>query len=353
MIINKRSVVIILAIALAGIAPLFWLILQSDGENHSHNDEHQHHTLSTNVQKEMLLSSSLVSPIPSGGDIDKAQAKIGWLLFKDPQLSSNGQISCESCHDLSSNGAEPTAVSTGVEGLGDRNSLTVFNAALNYRFFWDGRANTLNDQIDGPIHSNVEMNSNWKDITEYVTNSPQYSQLFGEQQVEINEATIKSMLVEFMNALVTPDSPFDKYLSGDRNALTTQQIEGWKLFQQHGCIRCHRGTNIGGGMVMKFGLYGQEYNGQERSADTGRHMHTNKQEDMYIFRVASLRNVAATPPYFHDGQTRNLEDAIEIMARSQLGLSLTPKEIDAISAFLNTLSAERPAILEEFENESY
>lgn len=106
-------------------------------------------------------------------------------------------------------------------------------------------------------------------------------------------------------------------------------------------------------MVMKFGLYGQEYNGQERSADTGRHMHTNKPEDMYIFRVASLRNVATTPPYFHDGQTHNLEDAIEIMARSQLGLSLTAKEVDAISAFLNTLTAERPAILEEFENELY
>ncbi|AIW14269.1 cytochrome-c peroxidase [Vibrio tubiashii] len=350
---NQRSVAIILAIALVGIAPLFWLILYSGENAHSHDDEHQHHTLSANIRKDQSPSSNLVSPIPSDHQVDKAQAKIGWLLFKDPRLSSNGQISCESCHDLSSNGAEPTAVSTGVEGRGDRNSLTVFNAALNYRFFWDGRANSLNAQIDGPIHSNVEMNSNWKDISEYVATSPQYSQLFDEQQVEVNEATIKSMLVEFMNALVTPDSPFDKYLSGDKSALTTQQIEGWKLFQQHGCIRCHRGTNIGGGMVMKFGLYGQEYNGQERSADTGRHMHTNKPEDMYIFRVASLRNVATTPPYFHDGQTHNLEDAIEIMARSQLGLSLTAKEVDAISAFLNTLTAERPAILEEFENELY
>jgi len=348
---NRRLLATLIALVFVVSILSIWRLSEDDTISRQHNDEHQHHDIKTPRYKSLTSTGKLISPIPELGQINKAHVKIGWLLFKDPQLSSNGQISCESCHDLASNGAEPTKVSTGVEGQGIRNSLTVFNAALNYRFFWDGRANSLNDQIDGPIHSNIEMNSTWAFITQYVARSPLYSHLFAEQKLEVNESTIKAMLVEFMNALVTPNAPFDRYLRGDDTALTSHQIEGWRLFQQYGCIRCHRGTNIGGGMVMKFGLYGKTYQGEERSSDTGRHMHTNNMEDKYIFRVASLRNVATTSPYFHDGQTEKLVDAIQIMAQSQLGLSLGNDEIVAINAFLNSLSADRPDILKELENE--
>ncbi|KLN64824.1 cytochrome-c peroxidase [Vibrio sp. VPAP30] len=346
MTIAYRSFAIMLAVAVSLL--LIFVLSHDDVVGHQHT--HGHHQSKAHAQP---TNTDLITPIPEAVNVNKKYAKIGWLLFKDPQLSSNGRVSCESCHHLASNGAEPTAVSTGVEGKGTRNSITVFNTSLNYRFFWDGRANSFNDQIDEPVHSNLEMNSDWPSITEYVANSPKYVQLFTEQKLEANEQTIKSMLVEFMSALVTPNAPFDRYLQGEDIALSAQQIDGWELFQKHGCVRCHRGTNIGGGMVMKFGLYGLRFQGEERSTDTGRHMRSNKPEDMYIFRVASLRNVANTAPYFHDGQTNNLEDAIQIMAKSQLGLTLDAEELNAISAFLNSLSAERPAILKEFENESY
>lgn len=298
-----------------------------------------------------IEEQSVISPIPHEIHLDKKQAKIGWLLFKDPNLSSNKRISCESCHSLSTNGAEHKDVSTGVGGKGSRNSLTVFNIAFNYRFFWDARVNSLQEQIDGPIHNVLEMDSNWEVVTEYVLSSRRYRTLFNEIGLDITEDAIKTVLVEFMRGLTTPNAPFDQYLLGDHSALSEQQVRGWESFQGEGCIGCHRGTNIGGGMVMQFGVFGDSERGEERSKDTGRHLFTSKLEDMYLFRVASLRNVDKTAPYFHDGKTQSLEDAIKIMGESQLGKTLTPQTIDDIKSFLISLSGQSPEILEEFANE--
>lgn len=226
-----------------------------------------------------------------------------------------------------------------------------FNSAYNYRFFWDGRVNTLHDQIDGPVHSSVEMDTDWPTIERYVSENSHYQTQFEQANLAISEATIKQVLVEFMRTLNTPNAPFDRYIQGDSKALTAQQIRGWEAFQSEGCISCHRGINVGGGMVMRFGFLGEQTIGAERSNDTGRHRSTGKNEDMYLFRVASLRNVADTAPYFHDGQTKTLQEAIKIMGESQLGKTLAPHTITDIEAFLISLSGERPSILQEFENE--
>ncbi|MEZ9337046.1 cytochrome-c peroxidase [Vibrio splendidus] len=327
-------------------------------DSHSHEIDHDDshssaHDLSTNSQdtKQAVRSEQKIFPIPNSTEIDKSLAKIGWALFKDPNLSSNRSVSCESCHSLQTNGAEVTPISIGVNGAGMRNSLTIFNAAFNYRFFWDGRVNNLADQIDGPVHNVDEMDSNWEHITNYVSQSKAYIRLFEEQSTAINEASIKAALIEFIQGLTTPDSPFDQYLRGNHSALSDTAKRGWKTFQEEGCIRCHQGTNIGGGMVMRFGYFGLSKTGSERSEDQGRFMFTGQPQDKHLFRVASLRNVAITAPYFHDGQTETLEEAIKIMGESQLGKAFEKQTIDEIKAFLEALTGNRPQMLMEFENE--
>lgn len=288
-----------------------------------------------------------VQPIETDSPVNTNMARLGWTVFNDPKLSSNHLVSCASCHDLSSNGAEASSVSTGVGGQGPRNSITVFNASLNYRFFWDGRANSLSEQIDGPIHNPLEMASSWPYIVEYMESSTQYQRLFEQLDLEINEEHIKQGLIAFMEALVTPNAPFDRYLNGNLFAIDDAAKRGWNLFQTVGCIQCHQGPNIGGSMIQKFGYFVP----QPGDLDTGKHLVTNNSLDKFYFRVASLRNVAITPPYFHDGRTQRLQEAIDIMAKGQLGVSLPPDSVKDIEAFLKSLTAPRPYILEVFESE--
>ncbi|MGO2160991.1 MAG: cytochrome-c peroxidase [Vibrio toranzoniae] len=333
-------------------------VLLEHEEQHSRNNDDETflsaaYTSTRDSQNTEQLPSakSPVSPIPDSIQIDKKLAKIGWVLFRDPNLSSDQSVSCESCHSLQTNGAEVTPVSAGVNGSGMRNSLTVFNATFNYRFFWDGRVNNLADQIDGPVHNVAEMDSNWGYIIDYVSQSDDYVNLFNEEGTDINEASIKAALVEFMRGLTTPHSPFDQYLRGNSSALSESEKRGWRTFQEEGCIRCHQGTNIGGGMVMRFGYFGLSRTGAERSKDQGRFMFTGQPQDKHLFRVASLRNVAITAPYFHDGQTPTLEEAIKIMGESQLGKTFEKQTISDLKVFLKTLTGHRPPILVEFENE--
>jgi len=303
---------------------------------------------SQSTKEEPILDYGLVMPVPNDVEFNREIAKLGWILFKDPNLSSNQAISCESCHDLSSNGAEPTAVSTGVNGRGIRNSITVFNTGLNYRFFWDGRASSLEEQINGPLTNPVEMDSNWGDVVRYVKQSTRYRALFKSiPNFDINQDNVAFALAEFMRALQTPGSPFDQYLNGNQYAISDQVKRGWETFQTVGCVQCHQGTNVGGNMIQKFGYFTP----QLETEDTGRHLVTNDGLDKFYFRVASLRNVANTPPYFHDGRTENLTDAIRIMAQGQLGITMDDNTVSDIEAFLNALSAPRPLILQEFENE--
>ncbi len=239
-------VVSLVAVVLGYIAPPESVDHHMSHHYHEHTKYTEHEEGSDNVDITRHKSvSKVVSPIPSDTEVDKKLAKIGWLLFKDPGLSSNNQISCESCHQLSTNGAERTEISTGVGGQGTRNSLTVFNVAHNYRFFWDGRANSLADQLDGPVHNVLEMDSDWNRITDYIEGSALYQKQFSDAGLNIDEANVKKGLSRVYERANYPNSQFDQYLRGDQAALNAQQLRGWETFQKEGCITCHRGTNIG------------------------------------------------------------------------------------------------------------
>ncbi|MDD1780552.1 c-type cytochrome [Enterovibrio sp. ZSDZ35] len=325
------------------------VISASDMFSHDHFPIHEHGHSHDNG--ESAQNQSLVIPIPTPEPADFELIKVGWTLFNDPNLSSNKSVSCGTCHNLKTNGAQITPVSHGVKGQGKRNSLTVFNVSLNYRFFWDGRTNSLTKQLDGPIHTPTEMDSSWQNIHAYVSSSSTYQTLFSAAKRPITINDIKFALVSFQEQLLTPHSPFDQFLQGKEDAITPQAQKGWEAFQKIGCINCHQGSNIGGSLMQRFGYYSDTAEPNGGWVDTGRHAFTQKDIDMHLFRVASLRNVADTPPYFHDGRAATLKKAINIMADVQLGVTLEPETVSDLVAFLHSLSAPRPHILEELERD--
>lgn len=297
-------------------------------------------------------NTDFVKPVPPSTQFDRKKVELGFHLFNDTKLSSNNQISCASCHHLDSNGAEKTRVSRGVHGFGDRNSPTVFNANLNTRFFWDGRASSLEHQIDGPIHNPLEMNSNWASIVERIQADEKYQSLFpSAYKSGISKDTIKDALVLFMKSLNTPNSPFDLFLDGNESALSTVEKKGWLNFQKLGCVACHQGQNLGGNLFQRFGNI-QNITPDQKVSDLGRYNLTGNNEDKYVFRVPGLRNVATTPPYFHDGRAKTLEEAILTMAKVQLGMELDAVTTLELSAFLNSLTAPKPPVLLELLNEN-
>ncbi|HDM8160047.1 TPA: c-type cytochrome [Vibrio harveyi] len=287
-----------------------------------------------------------IPPIEKEPNVDMALARIGWYLFRDPSLSSNGKVSCESCHNLQTYGATGNALAEGVQGKGKRNPPTIFNVSLNYRFLWDASKNSLMNQIDGPLTSPTGMDSNWLAVQAYVSSEPKYQALFRQvDNLQIETNNIKRAIVEFLKAMQTPRAPFDQYLLGDTSAIDERAAQGWRVFQEVGCVQCHQGKNIGGSMVQQFDYF------KEVDSDRGAFLTTEDGIDEYFFRVPSLRNVTQTAPYFHNGRTESLRAAIQIMAESELGKRLSAHEVDDIEAFLHTLTAPRPSVLLVFENE--
>ncbi|MCL1056713.1 cytochrome-c peroxidase [Shewanella gelidimarina] len=292
-----------------------------------------------------LTTSISAIPMSPFNASQKPHIALGLKLFLDPQLSSNGEISCESCHHIYDNGAEDLPVSIGVNGQGQRNSPTVFNIGLNTRFFWDGRANSLVEQIDGPIHNPLEMDSNWDDIVARLSTQTRYRSAFAMHYDEgITEQTIKDALIVFMLQLNTPNAPFDRYLNGDNAAISQVAINGWGKFQTLGCIYCHQGQNIGGNLFQKFG---NVQSVDTLNEDFGRYAQTHDVNDKHVYRVPSLRNVALTAPYFHDGRARSIEEAVVVMAKVQLGKDLEATTLVELVAFLDSLTAPEPPILKE------
>lgn len=285
-----------------------------------------------------------VQPIPQDIVLDKRKVELGKGLFHDPRLSQDNSFSCASCHDLSQGGTDHRARSIGVGGqLGDVNAPTVFNSGFNFKQFWDGRAETLEDQIDGPIHNPKEMHSNWPEIIGKLKQDARYVSDFAALYPEgIQPRTIKDAMATFERSLITPNSRFDKYLRGDITAITEDEKRGYQLFKDYGCIACHQGINIGGNMFQKLGVMADYFadRGEQTTADLGRFNVTRQEVDRHTFKVPSLRNVARTAPYFHDGSAETLEEAVAIMAKYQLGRPLSSSDVDLIVKFLKTLTGE-------------
>jgi cytochrome c peroxidase len=298
------------------------------------------------VQSNVLNQGSAILPIPnlSPEELQSGKALLGEKLFNDPRLSGDGKISCATCHDLSRSGADGRKIAIGAgDALGNYNSPTVFNAVFNFRQFWDGRADTLFDQVSGPLTNIAEMASSWTIAVRQVSEDKEYRKAFDrEYGGEISERTISDAIAHFEATLLTPNSPFDRFLNGDTAAISDDAREGYRRFTNFGCISCHQGVNVGGNFFQHFGVMGDYFvdRSNTTTADLGRFNITGLEEDRYVFKVPGLRNIAVTAPYFHDGSADTLDKAIEIMGRYQLGRELPEKDRYYIAAFLESLTGE-------------
>jgi cytochrome c peroxidase len=280
-------------------------------------------------------------------NLDPAKIKLGRQIFNDTRLSGNGTMSCATCHQADHGGAVTLKFAPpGVSGKSAPiNVPTFLGSGLNFAQFWDGRALTLEDQIDGPTSNPDEMASNWPDIVARLKSDPNYITLFNIiYGAPPTPQTIKDSIAVFERSQTPVDSPFDLYLKGDKTAIDAQAQEGYILFKTLGCSSCHQGANIGGNMFQKFGII-QDYfhdRGHIIDKDYGRFNVTHLEEDRYVFKVPSLRNIALTAPYFHDGSAATLEQAVDIMAKYQLGRTLTEEERGKLVAFLKSLTGKTP-----------
>ena len=289
-----------------------------------------------------------IHPIPARSGLDPARVALGRELFHDPLLSKDGSVSCASCHDLARGGSDGRRVSVGIEGKpGVINSPTVFNAVFNFKQFWDGRAETIEDQIDGPVQSPIEMGSLWPEVVAKLYEHESYPKRFGALYPDgISRKNVKDALGAFVRSLTTPNSPFDRWLTGDETALAEEEKRGYALFKSYGCVSCHQGKNVGGNMFQVFGVLNEYFKrrGNITEADFGRYNVTGNPADRHAFKVPSLRLAALTPPYLHDGNAATLREAVDIMFEFQLGREAPDEDKDAIVAFIRTLAGESEEI---------
>ena len=290
--------------------------------------------------------SPLPRTIPTPG-LERAQ--LGERLFHELRLSGDDSVACASCHSLEQGGADGRARSVGAGGaLGEVNAPSVFNAALGFAQFWDGRAADLKEQAKGPIQASVEMNNDPERVIATLRSMPEYVELFKrafpDDKDPISFDNVTRAIEAFEATLITPNAPFDRYLQGDKDALTEQQKRGLQTFINAGCVACHYGVNLGGQQYFPFGVV--ERPGAEilPRDDKGRFEVTKTATDEYVFRAVPLRNVALTPPYFHSGKVWDLKQAVAIMGVAQLGRELSDSEIDDIVAFLWSLNGEKPRV---------
>src|SRR5215470_12548930 len=266
-----------------------------------------------------------IKPLQGAPKLDPARVEIGRKLFHDPRLSANGKLACAGCHDLAKGGVDNRFRSIGFDGQTvGINTPTVLNSGLNFKQFWNGRAESLEAQIEAVVANPVEMGSKWED--------------------GVTKRNIVDAIATFERSLVTP-SRFDRYLLGDQLAISAEEKAGYAKFKQYGCIACHQGANIGGNMFQTFGVMGNYFQarGNPTDADLGRFGVTKRDGDKHVFKVPSLRNIALTAPYFHDGSAATLEDAVEVMFKYQLGRTAPAEDKELIVKFLKTLTGEKGA----------
>lgn len=299
--------------------------------------------------------SEPIRPLPVDlKDASPEKTKLGFFLFNEKKLSANNSVSCATCHALNRAGVDGLAKSVGINGaIGSLNAPTVFNSGLNFVQFWNGRAKTLEEQIDGPVQHPKEMGTSWEQAVAKLNQDKKYREAFSSIYSDgVTVANIKNAIAEFERQLQTPNSKFDRYLRGE-STLSEIEESGYSRFKSLGCISCHQGQNVGGNMFQTMGIMGDYFKDRkgmpQTEDDLGRYLVTKRDRDKFVFRVPSLRNVEKTAPYFHDGYAKTLDDAVDIMGRYQLGQKLSRRDINAIVAFLKTLTGETPAILNKVE----
>jgi cytochrome c peroxidase len=264
-----------------------------------------------------------IIPVPAPPTIDPPKVKLGERLFGDPRLSRDNSRSCSSCHDLGTNGATMRDHDVGLDGSSlPLNTPTVFNAALSFRFGWEGKLRTLESDTKASLENSQIMGMSISNLVEKLAADPnmrrEFTAVYGRGP---DGGNIVDAIASFERTLVTPGSRFDRWLAGDTSALSATELDGYRLFKSLGCVSCHQGVNIGGNLFERHGIF-----------------HPLASPQPEILRVPSLRNVAATPPYFHDGSAQTLDDAVRKMGLAQLNSTLTDQQIKAIVAYLQTLT---------------
>lgn len=263
-----------------------------------------------------------VLPLPSRPAPDQARIAVGERLFADPRLSLHGRISCWSCHDVSTNGASARPFDRGDDGTAmPLNTPTVFNSTLNFRFTWTGHIASAPGMIAASLRNPHVMGGDGPGIERLRRDPVLAAQVRAAYHRELDEPAVIDALTLYLRSLTTPGARFDQWLAGNRRALTAQERRGWARFQSVGCVSCHQGVNIGGNLFQRHGIF-----------------HPLASPNPAVLRVPSLRNVATTAPYFHDGSAPDLSTAILSMARAQLDITLSPGDVADITAFLGTLT---------------
>ena len=289
-----------------------------------------------------------VRPIPDSIAVDARKVALGEALYHDTRLSGDGTVSCATCHGINTAGVDNKQYSEGIKGqLGGVNAPTSFNACFNFVQFWDGRAATLAEQAGGPPLNPVEMGSaSFDEIAARLSADADFTARFKAVYPEgLNEQTITDAIAEYEKTLVTPNSPFDRYLKGDKQALTAEQVEGYALFKEYNCATCHAGVNMGGLSYELMGKRADYFKDREinaksglTDADNGRWAQTKVERDRYRFKTPTLRNVALTWPYYHDGSVPTLDKAIDMMARYQVGREMPAADVQKVQSFLQALT---------------
>lgn len=266
-----------------------------------------------------VVDDEPIAPIPQPPDADPLKLALGERLFNDPRLSGNGQVSCSSCHDIRTNGAGSRAT---FKGSGPFDTLTVFNASLNFRLNWEGNFRTLAAQAESSLENPVNLHTTVDEVVRKLNADDdiarQFVAAYGHPPERDN---FLDALVTFEQSLLTPGSRFDRWLGGDASALSADELNGYRLFKSFGCVSCHQGVNVGGNLFERQGVFRQLVAAPPETV-----------------RVPSLRNVAATAPYFHDGSAPTLEEAVKRMAAAQLDRTLTDQQVSSLVAFLQTLT---------------
>jgi cytochrome c peroxidase len=290
----------------------------------------------------LVSDENKITALPMSERLDPKKVGLGSLLFDDPIMSSRGAMACSSCHDLSTSGTINVKLTVGYEGRTHRfNAPTIFNVANNYRLGWRGNFTSLAAQNEQVLLDPNLMGNNWQSLLDRLRAEPRYERdfhaIYGRAP---DRESVLDVLVNFQRSLATPNSRFDLFLAGNAEAISMNEKRGYELFQDYGCISCHQGSNIGGNLFQKFGVFAEPPGGGEGDGDLGRFTATRNDADRGFFRVPSLRNVAVTAPYFHDGRSATLQEAVQIMARVQVGQDIPDRDIKAILDFLNTLTGE-------------
>ena len=288
--------------------------------------------------------SEPVLPIPLHVNVDHRKVSLGLRLFEDKKLSKDGTMACRSCHLLDKGGADGEVLSPSIDGkFRSTNTPSIFNLEFFTLYGWMGMPKTLPGLSEAIIKSKKGLANDWANILPYLEGDADYTHQFTAIYADgISANNVKDAMAEYMRSLITPNSRFDRFLRGEELVLTKEEYGGYELFKSYGCASCHQGELLGGNMFASNNIFREHFvkKGKEVKLDIGRYTKTKDENDRYVFRVPSLRNIALTPPYFHDGSAETLEEAVDLMGKYMLGRKIPDEHQALIVKFLHTLTGE-------------